>query len=58
MSDSNKMIIWLLVAVAWVIVWSEDVLDTGVITDDYLIVAFGPLVLGLSIWLITWLIRR
>ena len=58
MSDSNKMIIWLLVAVAWVVVWSEDVLDTGVITDDYLIVAFGPLVLGLSIWLITWLIRR
>ena len=58
MSDSNKMIIWLLVAVAWVVVWSEDVLDKGVITDDYLIVAFGPLVLGLSIWLITWLIRR
>ena len=58
MSDSNKMIIWLLVAVAWVIVWSEDVLDTGVITDDYLFVAFGPLVLGLGIWLITWLIRR
>jgi len=57
MSDSNKMIIWLLVAVAWVVVWSEDVLETGVITNDYLIVAFGPLVLGLSIWLITWLIR-
>ncbi len=57
MSDSNKMIIWLLVAVAWVVVWSEDVLETGVITNDYLIVAFGPLVLGLIIWLITWLIR-
>ena len=58
MSDSNKMIIWLLVAVAWVVAWSEDVLETGVITDDYLLVAFGPLVLGVSIWLITWLIRR
>ena len=58
MSDSHKMIIWLLVAVAWVVTWSEDVLETGVITVDYLIVAFGPLVLGLSIWLITWLIRR
>ncbi len=57
MSDSNKTIIWLLIAVAWVVAWSEDVLETGVITADYLIVAFGPLVLGLSIWLITRLIR-
>ncbi len=49
--------IWLLVSVFWVVAWSEDVLETGVMTDDYLIIAFGPLVLGLVIWFLFWLIR-
>ena len=47
---STKMIIWLLVSVFWVVLWSEDVIETGVISDEFLMVAFGPLLLGLGIW--------
>ena len=54
---SNKMIILLFLSVFWVIVWSGDVLETGVINGEYLLVAFGPLLLGLGIWWIIWWIR-
>ena len=51
---SNKMIILLFVWVFWVVVWSEDVIETGVISEESLIVAFSPVLLGLGIW---WIIR-
>ena len=51
---SNKMIILLFVWVFWVVVWSEDVIETGLISDEFLMVAFGPLLLGLATW---WIIR-
>ena len=51
---STKIIIWLFISVFWVVVWSEDVIETGVISDEYLMVAFGPLLLGLAIW---WIIK-
>ena len=54
---SNKMIILLFVWVFWVVVWSEDVIETGVISEESLIVAFSPVLLGLAIWLIIRWIR-
>ena len=45
---STKIIIWLLISVFWVVVWSEDVIETGVISDEFLIVAFGSLAAGLG----------
>ena len=54
---STKIIIWLFISVFWVVVWSEDVIETGVISDEFLMVAFGPLLLGLAIWWIIWWIR-
>ena len=40
---STKIIIWLFISVFWVVVWSEDVTEAGIISDQFLIVAFGPL---------------
>ena len=54
---STKIIIWLFISVFWVVVWSEDVIEAGVISDEFLMVAFGPLLLGLAIWLIIRWIR-
>ena len=54
---SHKRIILLFLSVFWVAFWSEDVWDKGVINDELLLVAFGPLLLGLGIWWIIWWIR-